>query len=359
MYNSQYEVQYETQDEDQLMKEIKISMNESGQRLDKLLKKYLREAPGSFIYKMLRKKNIVLNDKKATGNEKLAEGDSVKLYFSDETLHKFMGMEDSRAKADSKTLSKMGDTKALPILYEDDHILLMNKPVGMLSQKANPEDISAVEHLTAYLLDSGSLREENLQTFHPSICNRLDRNTSGILVAGKSMPGLQKMGQIFKDRSVKKYYLCMVKGKLTEAAHMEGFLEKNEKSNRVSLKDSGGKAIQTDYRPLAWNEEVTLLRVHLITGKTHQIRAHLASIGHPLLGDYKYGDPSFNAKYKKDFGLGSQFLHAYEICFPKMEEPFKDLSEKSFRAPLPKEFWRIVKETKWQHGIQEALEVPH
>ncbi len=347
------------------MKEIKITSKESGQRLDKLLKKYLQEAPGSFIYKMLRKKNIVLNDKKATGNEKLAEGDSVKLYFSEETLNKFLGKNSVNSMEVSKKeikSGKLGNPKAVRVIYEDDHILLMNKAVGVLSQKANPTDLSMVEHLTAYLLENGSIRKEDLQTFHPSICNRLDRNTSGILVAGKTMPGLQKMGEIFKDRSLKKYYLCMVKGKLTKPAKVEGFLEKNEKTNCVTIRNhasANGKEIQTEYMPLAWNEDVTLLRVHLITGKTHQIRAHLASIGHPLLGDYKYGDKSYNDKYKKKFGLGSQFLHAYEICFPKMEEPLENLSGKTFMAPLPEKFWKITKETKWQHGILEDLEVPH
>lgn len=339
------------------MKEIKITANESGQRLDKLLKKYLKEATGSFIYKMLRKKNIVLNDKKASGNEKLKEGDSVKLYFSDETLKKFEGQPTALAKI------KKTSGKKLPVIYEDEHILLINKPVGVLSQKAEKNDISIVEYLTDYLMVSGQITEETLKTFRPAVCNRLDRNTSGLIVAGKSLPGLQKMAEIFKDRSVKKYYLCIVKGKLTKQAHINGYLTKDEKTNRVTVKTAGGlqgdQRIETEYEPIAWNKEVTLLKVHLITGKTHQIRAHLSAIGHPLLGDYKYGNRQTNELYKKEHHLSAQLLHAYQIIFPKMQEPLQQLTGKSYIAPVPEKFWKIIKETKWEHGIQEALEVQH
>lgn len=336
------------------MKEIKITANESGQRLDKLLKKYLKEATGSFIYKMLRKKNIVLNDKKASGNEKLKEGDSVKLYFSDETLKKFEGQSVAPPKM------KKTSGKKLPVIYEDEHILLINKPVGVLSQKAEKNDISMVEYLTDYLMESGQITEEALKTFRPAVCNRLDRNTSGLIVAGKSLPGLQKMAEIFKDRSVKKYYLCIVKGKITKFAHIDGYLTKDERTNKVTVADrKGEQRIETEYEPVAWNDEVTLLRVHLITGKTHQIRAHLSSIGHPLLGDYKYGHRPTNEKYKKEYHLSAQLLHAYQITFPELQEPLKHLSGKSYTAPVPEKFWKIIKETKWVHGIQEALEVQH
>ena len=151
------------------MQEIKVTANEAGQRLDKLLAKYLNEAPKSFLYKMLRKKNIVLNGKKATGNEKLVSGDSVKLFLADDTIAKF-----------SKSIVRKTNGK-LDILYEDFDILIINKPVGMLSQKAEAKDVSVVEHLITYLLESGQMTEENLRSFKPSICNRLDRNTSGLL----------------------------------------------------------------------------------------------------------------------------------------------------------------------------------
>ena len=340
------------------MKEIIIRENEAGQRFDKYLKKYLSEAPGSFIYKMLRKKNIVLNGKKATGDEKLKTGDSVKLFFADDTLDKFT--------ASSKTVAApvpSGKSVKLDIVYEDNHILLINKPSGMLSQKAKVSDVSVVEHVTDYLLETEQLTKDDLRTFHPAVCNRLDRNTSGLITAGKSLAGLQMMSELFKERTLKKYYLCFVKGKITKQTYIRGFLTKDEKTNRVSIhKQSTGTdsmPIETEYIPIAWNHEMTLLKVHLITGRTHQIRAHLASQGHPLLGDYKYGNSKWNDPYKKKYKIADQMLHAYELQLPDLKQPLEHLSGKMFQAKVPSVFWKLIKETTWEHGIQEALEVLH
>lgn len=316
------------------MQEIQISANEAGQRLDKLLAKYLNEAPKSFLYKMLRKKNIVLNGKKATGNEKLVSGDSVKLFLSDETIQKF-----------SKEITICKANTNLDIIYEDKDILLINKPVGMLSQKAEAKDVSLVEHLMSYLLETAQLTKENLKSFKPSICNRLDRNTSGLVVCGKSLKGLQVMGKLFKDRSLKKYYRCIVNGKVTEKQYVKGYLSKNEKKNQVTVSTTyfpDSQEIETEYRPIQQLNEGTLLEVHLITGKTHQIRAHLASQGHAIIGDYKYGDREINDRYKKEYHLSHQLLHAYRLEMPKMEKELLQLSQKIFIAPLPKQFEKII-----------------
>ena len=319
------------------MQEIIVSANEAGQRFDKLLAKYLNEAPKSFIYKMLRKKNIVLNGKKATGNEKLEVGDSVKLFLADETIEKFSKLIVVKTKA------------KLDIVYEDDNVILINKPVGMLSQKAEAKDESLVEHIISYMMETKQLSEADLRKFKPSICNRLDRNTSGLVVAGKSLAGLQIMGELFKERSLKKYYRCLVKGRIDEKQYIKGFLKKDEESNKVTITKHevpDSLPIETEYEPIWSNDACTLLEVHLITGRTHQIRAHLASQNHPIIGDYKYGNRKTNNLYKEKYKLESQLLHAYRLEMPELDNELANMNGKKFIAPLPKLFEKIVESEK-------------
>ena len=231
------------------MQEIHISGNEAGQRLDKLLGKFLSDAPKSFLYKMMRKKNITLNGKKAEGSEKLKEGDCVKLFLSDETIAKFSGTVSDIAKAEQRVrqAAYREVKKQMPeILYEDENILLFNKQPGLLSQRAKPSDISAVDCLIAYLLETGALTPEMLRTFRPSVCNRLDRNTSGILAAGKSLAGLQELSLFFKERSIEKYYLCPVIGQVEQGERIAGYLQKNSKTNRVQVQEISCEKVCAD-----------------------------------------------------------------------------------------------------------------
>lgn len=310
------------------MREFSIQKNEAGQRLDKYLKKLLGNAPGSFLYKMLRKKNIVLNDKKADGSQKLKEGDIVKVYVSEETFLKFSSRQAGENLSFGLPAVRM-DGLPFAILYEDEDMLAIDKPSGMLSQKAGPGDISANEYILAYLRASGKWDENDI--FRPSVCNRLDRNTSGILIAGKTLKGLQELSRQLKSREISKYYRCIVEGEIEGESHIKGYLRKDPVYNVAHVsgqkQEEDDKPIETEYRALCHYGNATLLEVKLITGRTHQIRAHLASIGHPVAGDLKYGAP-------KRKGISPQLLHAYRICLA---------DGTSITAPLPKSFEKARK----------------
>ena len=321
------------------MRELTVKAGESGQRLDKYLAKYLKEAPKSFLYKMLRKKNITLNGRKADGSEKLQAEDCVRLFLAEETLEKFMGTQTE------------AHTCPLDVIYEDDHVLFINKPVGMLSQKADKKDISLVEYLTGYLLEKGALTREDLLTFHPSVCNRLDRNTSGIVAAGKTMAGLQTLSGAFKDRSLHKYYLALAAGRVEHPSYIKGYLWKNERTNKVTVTREPKKdalPIETRMRPLSYSGtgDCTLLEVELLTGRTHQIRSHLASIGHPIIGDAKYGSIEVNEAYRKKYRVTSQLLHAWRIEMPSFEGELSYLSGLKLTAELPALFKKVIKGEK-------------
>lgn len=318
------------------MQQITVSSRDAGQRLDRFLGKYMPEAPKSFFYKMLRRKNITLNGKKAAGMEKLEENDTIKLFLSEETIEKFRGSH-----------SVNGVQGGLDIIYEDGEILAVNKPLGMLSQKAARDDISLVEYLEAYI----SAKESDAfdSGFRPGICNRLDRNTTGIVIAGKSVGSLQYMNRMFRERAVDKRYLCLVKGRVDERVQASGFLTKDTRHNRVYVSDvekEGAVRIETAYEPLEHavflGECYTLLGVHLITGKSHQIRAHLKSMGHPIVGDTKYGEKNIYHLFKKNFGVRYQLLHAWKLQFGEVDYIPEQYRGMCLRAPLPDVFFRVL-----------------
>lgn len=315
------------------MREYVIEKQDAGQSLLKYLNRLLKEAPMSFFYKMLRKKNITLNGKKADGHEIVNAGDTVKIFVSEDTFNKFTPNTYVSPVTNSDVI--------LDIVYEDDNILLINKPEGMLSQKSEPSDVSANEYCIDYLIKSGVYNPDNHRAFKPAVCNRLDRNTTGILIVAKSLIGARLINDSLKKRTIHKYYVCPVKGIVNEHKHLKGSLSKDRTNNRVVISDSNGdNFIETDIQPIKCSRHYTLLEVELLTGKSHQIRAHLASIGHPLLGDNKYGDRELN----KRLGLKYQLLHSYKLIMPEFAGDMEYLSGKTFEIEIPEIYKRLLEE---------------
>lgn len=339
------------------MKEIIIQEKDAGQRLDKFLKKYFRAAGTGFLYKMLRRKNIVLNGKKAEGKELLQAQDSIRVFFSDETFEEMRGMAREDLPGSSDILKIYGkayrELKDIKVIKETDDLIFLHKPAGVLSQQDQLESISLNEWITGYLLAGGQSVE--LSHYRPSVCNRLDRNTSGIVIGAKTYAGSRLVTDLIKEHKLKKYYYAVVEGKLqtsgsNEAAameHMTGFLYKDRQSNQATVYHDKAEIpeeyrkdvskIETNYRTLEYKNGFTLLDVELITGKTHQIRAHLASIGHPLAGDLKYGGHPYRSP---DGSIKKiQMLHAGRIVFPQLPGKSGGISGKSIECPMPEYFW--------------------
>lgn len=321
------------------MRRLEVSEIDAGQRLDKYLHKVLALAPKSFLYKMLRKKNITLNGARASGNERLSPGDGICLFLSQDTLDKFSLPYEEEMVWEPEMRPE--------IIYEDSQILLVNKPAGLLSQKSRPQDHSLTEWVQEYLrrTDGGAAAG-----FSPGICNRLDRNTSGIVAAGRSVRALQELSVMFRERQLGKYYLCPVKGVLKEGGSLQGCLQKSGKDNKVRIKDAG-VPIETVYRPLGDNGRLTLLEVQLITGKTHQIRAHLAAAGHPLVGDGKYGGIRWGRYCTQQLGCRYQMLHAWRLEFPPCEGLFSNLSGRVFYAGFPAHFQSFLQKEHLEGSI--------
>ena len=308
------------------MRELKIGKNDAGQRLDKFITKTL-DLPMSLLYKSIRLKKIKVNRKRAENNTLLREGDTVQCFLSEEFFEK---------KITKNTFASV--TPHLNIVYEDENIMLLNKCPGIsVHEDENGSTNTLITHIQAYLFSKGEYNPDDEQSFAPALCNRIDRNTGGIVIAAKSAEALRVMNEKIKYREIDKFYLAAVHGiPSPESATLKGYLLKDEKNNTVRVFDKnpprGAKEIATKYKVIAKSRDCALLEVELLTGRTHQIRAHMAHIGHPLVGDGKYG---IN-KADRQRGYKYQALYSYKLrfSFDRQKETVLDyLDGKEFRIP--------------------------
>ncbi len=287
------------------MKSFRISRNDSGQRLDKFISKAVPALPKSLMYKYIRTKRIKINSKRGDISTKLLEGDIVDMYINDEFF----------APADEH-YDFLSASKKLDIVYEDENILLLDKKVGLLSHPDETEyNDTLITRVKRYLYEKGDYDPKDENSFAPALVNRIDRNTGGIVIAAKNAESLRILNQKLKDRELEKYYLCVVHGSIKKKkGTLTGWLIKDEKKNKVKVFDRqmpDSKEIRTKYSVISERDGLSLVEVELLTGRTHQIRAHFSSIGHPLLGDGKYGTNALN----KSLGYKKQFLYSYRLKF--------------------------------------------
>lgn len=287
------------------MKSFIINKNDADQRLDKFISKTVPLLPKTLMYKYIRIKRIKVNGKRAEISTRLNLGDVVDMYINDEFFKKAPEKYDF-----------LKASKNLNIIYEDENIILCDKKAGVLSHPDDNEYIDTlIGRIKRYLYEKGEYKPDDEHSFTPSLVNRIDRNTGGIVIAAKNAETLRILNQKMKDRELHKFYLCIVHGELkNKSGLLEGYLVKDESKNKVSVskkKTENSKEIRTKYKVLDCDGTLSLVEVELLTGRTHQIRAHFASIGHPLLGDGKYGTNAQNKKY----GYKKQFLYSYKLVF--------------------------------------------
>ena len=301
------------------MREIVVAKADAGQRFDKYLIKFFPNTSSGFLYKMLRKKNITLNNSKSDGKDMIKEGDVVKVFFSDETFDKFHGKASVSSNNRPNNSNKQLDM-GISVLLETDDLVFMNKPAGVLSQKDATNQPSVNEWLNQYLLQ----KQFDPGNYKPGVCNRLDRNTSGIIIGAKTYRGSRFMFDMISNHRLHKYYDAICTGVIDKELLLKGYIKKDSSTNKVQIHDhevENSDYIETRIIPVNTNGSISYVNIELITGKTHQIRAHMASIGHPLIGDVKYGGPKLK-------GHTSQLLHSCKVVFPKMEDDEYNLSQR-------------------------------
>lgn len=309
------------------MKTFTVSSNESGQTLEKYVRKVLKDAPLSFIYKLFRKKDIKVNGHWEKEKYVISEGEEVSIYITDSQLDEFVKKNKEHELVNISSW----------IVYEDDNILIINKPRGVIVQKDDGDTTPLDEMVLSYLIEKGEYDPSKDLGYTPAPSHRLDRNTAGLVVFGKNIATLRYLSKIMQDKSlIEKKYLALVVGEVNGKGEINSPLEKNSKTGRVRVSENGKPAI-TRYQSIRVLDGFSLLEVTLLTGRTHQIRVHLSSINHPVVGDSKYGDYQVNKEIENKYGFKNQFLVSYSLKFNKLDEPLKYLSNKSFNIDLPKE----------------------
>ena len=315
------------------MQEFKVNNSEAGQTLEKYVFKVLASAPLSFIYKLFRKKDIKVNGHHEDKKYRLEADDVVAIYINDKQIKEFQK---------EKALTPNLKIKEW-IVYEDNNVLFVNKPKGLLVQKSRPQDESLDQLVIEYLMATGEYHPEEEKGFVPGPAHRLDRNTSGLVVFGKNHDSLTMLFDLFKNHDlINKHYLTLVVGNVEkDKGTINAPLLKDEKNNKVIV-SKNGKSAETVYKVLKRYPGFTLLDVTLLTGRTHQIRVHMAYINHPVVGDSKYGDFAVNKEFKEEYGLNNQFLHAYKIGFGDLAYPLNNLSKREFVAEPREEIANIL-----------------
>lgn len=319
-----------------IMITLKVSKEESGQSLEKYVRKCLKEAPLSFIYKLFRKKDVKVNGHWQDKKYIISTDEIVSIYITDSQLEEF------KRQVESKELEDISSW----IIYEDSSILLINKPRGVLVQKDESDSNALDEMVVSYLTNKGEYDPSKNLGYKPAPAHRLDRNTAGIVVFGKNIETLRYLADALNDKSViHKKYLALVKGEMEGDGEISAPLLKNSKSGRVSVSKEG-KPSTTRYKVLESFNGYSLLEVELLTGRTHQIRVHMAYINHPVIGDSKYGDYELNKEIENKYGFKNQFLIAYQLDFNNLNNPLKYLSGRSFKISLNDEFLNLIHSIK-------------
>ena len=317
------------------MKKIQITENDANQRIDKYIKKLLVNAPTNFIYKMFRKKDIKVNGKKVNEKYILKNNDVIEMFLYEDKFKEFTATKDI-----------YNVKKTFKVLYEDNHVLIVYKPAGLLVHEDKNESVNTLTNqVLSYLANKNELDLSRENTFMPGPVHRLDRNTSGIVIFGKTLAALQVLNEMIKQRHcIEKSYLTICKGKVNQKRNLKGYIVKLDDQAQVKLvsKDyPGALTMETIVKPVKYNNDYSKVEVTLITGRMHQIRVHLSSIDHPIIGDRKYGDFELNKFVKKEFGLNHQLLHAYKIRFVKSFGILAYLQDKEIVCPVPKLFEKI------------------